>query len=141
MKNKTIFVFIGFLLFFFPFCSDNKVRVKPEKNQFSINYSWGRGNMCQQGISPRITLKNVPPGTRTLQVKLEDIRMPQKYHGNETLIFKGSKYIKAGALRSYVGPCPEQGHTHGYRFTVLALDIQGNIIGKAEKFKRCSNIY
>ncbi|MBW1813592.1 MAG: hypothetical protein JRJ39_07935, partial [Deltaproteobacteria bacterium] len=54
--------------------------------------------------------------------------------------YSGSHYIRAGALHSYLGPCPQRGHTHRYRFTIYAIDAQENVIGKAEQLRNCSHI-
>lgn len=137
-KNLTVLFIVVFI--FLTACSQKEVKLSPKKGLFDISFRWGRENMCQMGFSPSISLKNVPEGTRFLEVKLEDVNMPHINHGTNRLPYTGSRYIRAGALRSYLGPCPQRGHTHRYRFTVLAIDANEKIIGKTEQLRNCSNI-
>jgi phosphatidylethanolamine-binding protein (PEBP) family uncharacterized protein len=106
--------------------------------KFSISYTWQLDNMCENGRSPRIDLKNVPEGTKSFTVEVTDLDLRSFNHGGGDTKYKGKDYIRAGALRKYYGPCPPSGVTHRYSIVVIAKDAKNRILEKAEYIQPCS---
>jgi Raf kinase inhibitor-like YbhB/YbcL family protein len=97
-----------------------------------------------QGESPPLRWENVPEGTRSFALVVEDPDAPWKpyihwviYNIPETtrdlpLDAGAMAQLPGGAVQGkasngktgYTGPCPPQGSTHHYIFTLSALDIR-----------------
>jgi phosphatidylethanolamine-binding protein (PEBP) family uncharacterized protein len=143
--RKLIFSLVLFHLFVQLSCSEkhanNDSNMISEKGKFRIDYSWRRINMCRYGISPRISLINVPQGTVTFFYRVTDLDLTTFNHGYGNIKFKkGSTAIKSGAFKHYYGPCPPPYTTHQYSIKIIALDSHGNILAEAEKVRTCSYI-
>lgn len=98
---------------------------------FAIEYSWKGVSRCSDR-SPAIQLVNVPAGTKSLDVQMVDLDVPNFRHGGGKVAFGGEAEIAAGAVR-YTGPCPPSGQRHTYRFRVTALDDAGKALASADK--------
>jgi phosphatidylethanolamine-binding protein (PEBP) family uncharacterized protein len=97
---------------------------------FAIDFSWKGTSKCSDR-SPTIQLSNVPAGTKSLDVQMVDLDVPNFKHGGSKVAFGGESEIAAGAVR-YIGPCPPSGR-HSYRIRVTALDENGKPRGVADK--------
>lgn len=106
---------------------------------FAISYTWQPSNMCQDGQSPRIDLKNVPEGTKLFKVEVIDLDLRSFDHGGGIVKHKGKEYIRSGALRTYYGPCPPSGVTHTYSIVVYAMNSDNQTLAKAEYSQSCSS--
>lgn len=105
-------------------------------------------------ISPALTWENVPEGTQELVLVLEDpdapggtfthwvvYAIPADYPGLDRGIPPGPVVSGAISLRQsptdgsdvpgYFGPCPPEGQTHRYVFTLYALDEETALDGGA----------
>ena len=77
-------------------------------------------------ISPEITVRNVPAGTRSFMVRLEEDSNPPHYLGGGTWENDGSNVIPEGALtQHYQGACPKAGVSGRYVYAVAALGADG----------------
>src|SRR5271166_363375 len=88
-----------------------------------VDFSWAETTACST-ISPAFTVTNIPRGTKSLVFKLVDHDAPNFVHGGGQIPYSGSGRVPAGAF-SYNGPCPPQGATHTYEWTVHAVDESG----------------
>jgi Phosphatidylethanolamine-binding protein len=87
-----------------------------------VHFSWTETSACS-GTPPAFTIANVPTGTKYLEFKLVDLDKLDFVHGGGEIPYSGSGKIPAGAFGgSYRGPCPPDGATHTYEWTVDALD-------------------
>jgi len=110
-------------------------KVSPNAVDLKVNFKWTKASNCSNK-SPKIVVSNIPKGTKSLKVKLEDFDAPTWNHGGGTVPYNGSGVIKAGALTNgYNGPCPPSG-SHSYQFTVHAIDKDGIIIGIGKAVKK-----
>ena len=98
---------------------------------FAIEFSWKGVGRCSDR-TPAIQLRNVPAGTKALDVQMVDLDVPNFKHGGGKVAFAGEAEIAAGAVR-YTGPCPPGGQRHTYRFRVTALDDSGKALASADK--------
>jgi Raf kinase inhibitor-like YbhB/YbcL family protein len=96
-------------------------------------------------VSPALTLKNIPPETKSLAIVMYDEDTPSgmfihwivyNIPADKTSFAQGETFgtmIKNdfGKL-SYVGPCPPEGNSHHYIIEVFALDTEdlGSIADK-----------
>ncbi len=88
-------------------------------NAFKISFHWEAGmKKCFSRVSPPVQLMNVPLGTTTLKVVMEDADSSYA-HGGGTVNYSGGSVIPSGALKSWEGPCPPSPHT--YTFKVKAI--------------------
>ena len=88
----------------------------------SVHFSWTSTSACS-GTPPAFTISNTPKGTKYLDFKLVDLDKLDFVHGGGEIPYSGSGKIPAGAFGgSYRGPCPPNGATHTYEWTVEALD-------------------
>ncbi|MCP3956158.1 MAG: phospholipid-binding protein [Desulfobacterales bacterium] len=126
-KFKWLVLFVCLVAFGFLFgCVSAKV--SPNAVDLKVKFSWNKKSKCSN-ISPKIYVSNIPKGTKSLKVRLDDFNAPSWNHGGGTVPYKGSGVIKAGALTNgYNGPCPPSG-SHSYQFKVHAIDKDGVIIG------------
>jgi phosphatidylethanolamine-binding protein (PEBP) family uncharacterized protein len=106
-------------------------KVSPNAVNLKVSFKWTKASKCSSK-SPKVYVSNIPKGTKTLKVRLDDFDAPSWNHGGGAVPYKGSKgsaVIKAGALTNgYNGPCPPSGF-HSYQFKVQAIDKDGVIIG------------
>jgi phosphatidylethanolamine-binding protein (PEBP) family uncharacterized protein len=93
----------------------------------SASFSWQGIAPCKK-ISPAFTIKDAPAGTKRLSFVMHDEQAPYFPHGGSTVDFRGAT-VPQGAIH-YTGPCPPEGQTHHYVWTIEALDAKGHVLGK-----------
>ena len=108
-------------------------------------------------ISPELQFSNIPTGTQSLALTLEDPDAPGGvfvhwliYNMSPTLVGLsedvpkhadingiGRQGLNSAGLAGYTGPCPTPGKAHRYVFTLYALDLKPDLPGglKAETLK------
>lgn len=105
---------------------------------FENNHPIPKKYTCDgEDISPPLTLTDIPPGTKTLALIVDDPDAPRgvfdhwiawNIPGETTVLREGENVPRQGENHfgemRYRGPCPPPGSTHHYRFNVYALDIQ-----------------
>jgi len=93
-------------------------------------------NHCNN-TSPALKLKNIPPGTTSLQIQMIDLDNNKHDHGGGELVkpegFPAEFLVIAGSLDKYKGPCPENFTTlgHEYQFNVSALNADNKTLASA----------
>ncbi len=103
-------------------------KVSPNAAKLGIEFTLEAQDKCSS-VSPKITVANVPAGTKKFKVSLVDLDVIDWDHGGGTILNDGSGVIPQGALKSgYNGPCPPSG-SHRYEFKVNAIDAEDIIIG------------
>jgi len=100
-----------------------------------IDFEWSSVSGCTS-VSPVIQLDNIPKGTHMLKFKMEDLTSGMD-HGGGKVVYNGNNTIPEGALKSYLGPCPQEG-IHTYEITVQAINKDGSLILGEGK---CQNTY
>ena len=101
----------------------------PEAVKMGVEFSWS-STEDPGGISPEISLTQIPDGTEKFLVEMKDLDFPMADHGSGHVDYSQEPVIKAGAVKgTYVGPRPPPGKVHNYQFTVKALDKDGKLIG------------
>lgn len=93
----------------------------------SASFSWTGIAACQR-VSPGFSVKDVPQGTKRLRFTLHDEQASHFYHGGSTVAYSGA-IVPQGAIH-YIGPCPPEGDTHHYVWTIEALDGKGHVLAK-----------
>ena len=99
------------------------------QSRLDVDFAWNISHRCSP-VSPVLRLKDIPPGTTVLRVKMIDLDQKDNDHGGGDIVateaFGSSFTIAAGALTAYKGPCPENFTTlgHEYQFTVTALGAE-----------------
>jgi len=96
-----------------------------------------------QNASPELGIDEIPNGTKTLVLLVEDPDAPSTF--NHWVVFNispartiaentvpGIEGVNSAKRHSYVGPCPPSG-THRYIFKVYALDTELNLSSNATK--------
>ena len=96
----------------------------------SLSVDWGSTRACFETASPIFTVGSIPPGTVKLGFRMKDLELPQFNHGGGVVAYSGQTTIPAGAFR-YKGPCPQL-KAHTYRWTVDAVDAEGNVLAKGQ---------
>lgn len=88
-----------------------------------------------ENINPPITIENIPPGTKSLTLIIDDPDAPDgvfdhwivwNIHPMEMIIENtspGTEGKNSFGRTRYHGPCPPEGKAHRYFFKVYALDI------------------
>ena len=109
-----------------------------EAGEFSFTYEWGKIPLCNSGSpntvpNPIFTFKNVPTGTKTINIYIQDLDRPGNNHGGGTIKYKGENVIQPGQFE-YTSPCPPDG-SHTYEWTGYAKDKDGETIGQASAKK------
>lgn len=119
-------------------CSGIQNQPNARNGSITVDFHFEEQNMCN-GISPRITLGNVPPGAKQFRISLKDIDNPVFNHGGGIVQSDNTNIINAGALDSYYGPCPPKDFLGQYKycFKVEALDSVGRIISWGRNCKLC----
>lgn len=103
---------------------------------FEIDFDWGDIPLCTSGYpnivpNPRFVLRNVPPGTRYILFRMQDLNVPQYDHGGGIVPYEGQTVIEPGAF-TYKSPCPPNGR-HIYEWTAWALESEeGGVLGVAK---------
>ena len=106
---------------------------------FSFSFDWGALKKCTSGnpntvSNPRFGLRNVPPGTATIQFRMVDLAVPGYPHGVGKVKYSGGSSIEPGAFK-YQSPCPPGGR-HPYQWTATALDAGGKKLATAKAQKQ-----
>jgi Raf kinase inhibitor-like YbhB/YbcL family protein len=115
-------------------------------NAFLDNESIPSRYTCDgQDVSPQLSWNNVPPGTRSLMLIVEDHDAPGFTHWRIFNIpptirelsedVQKSQTLPGGIVQGtngfgaigYRGPCPPGGTAHRYFFTLYALDTEPNL--------------
>lgn len=135
--------------------------MKIASSEFKHNESIPRKYTCQgQDINPPLTIEDIPPGTKSLALIVDDpdapggmwvhwvvYNIPVTKEIAENSV-PGNQGINDFNRKDYGGPCPPSG-THRYFFKIYALDtvlgpegvvskkqleekISGHILGQAE---------
>lgn len=99
--------------------------------ELGVEFTWAGVPRCSD-ISPRIVVRDVPPGTRRLRVELVDLDSVMSRHGGGEVEAPADGVIPAGALKSYRGPCPSQQPIE-YEMRVSALDATGRVIAEGRE--------
>jgi Raf kinase inhibitor-like YbhB/YbcL family protein len=107
-------------------------------------FFWNQFGCTGENVSPQLSWKNVPAGTKSFALTMYDKDAPtgsgfwhyQIYNipANVTSVNEGdlsSQKLPAGAVESrtdlgqagYFGPCPPVGRDHEYTYTVYALPV------------------
>lgn len=107
-----------------------------ESSAFKHSQPIPRKYTCEgEDVSPPLTFNNLPPGTKSLALVVDDPDAPRGTFDHwivwnipptKVLLEEGGKVSKQGKnhfgeLR-YRGPCPPPGKPHRYFFKVYALD-------------------
>ncbi|PTX02670.1 YbhB/YbcL family Raf kinase inhibitor-like protein [Pararhodobacter aggregans] len=106
--------------------------------QFSLAFQWGNIPRCTSGNpntvpNPQFTIRNLPAGTDTVELRLVDLDVPQYNHGGATLRLSQSGTLPPGIF-TYRSPCPPNG-VHTYQWTATAR--QGRqVLGTATAQRR-----
>ena len=101
-----------------------------------VDFRWLMSNHCNN-TSPALKLKNIPPGTTSLQIQMIDLDNNNHDHGGGELVkpegFPAEFLVIAGSLDKYKGPCPENFTTlgHEYQFNVSALNADNKTLASA----------
>ena len=101
-----------------------------------VDFRWLMSNHCNN-TSPALKLKNIPPGTTSLQIQMIDLDNNKHDHGGGELVkpegFPAEFLVIAGSLDKYKGPCPENFTTlgHEYQFNVSALNADNKTLARA----------
>lgn len=161
--KKIVFGFLIFILInFFSQMIFNAVFAKPVKIQITSSNFANKGiipdtHACDpplgQNISPQLSFSNVPPGTQSLALILDDPDAPGGTF-NHWVIFNipptegglqgniprdselenGTKQgINGTGQIGYFGPCPPPKETHRYIFKLYAVDISLDTLSVLKK--------
>ncbi|GFK92930.1 hypothetical protein NNJEOMEG_00758 [Fundidesulfovibrio magnetotacticus] len=128
MKKVLLVAFVLLLA-----ASCKQANMEPGGPELSVSFRFEKGHRCAS-VSPELRIANVPPGTKSFDIRLKDRDVPTWNHGGGKVPNDGSGVIGEGALSSYNGPCPPSG-SHVYEFTVQALDAGGAVLatGRAKQ--------
>ena len=99
--------------------------------ELGVEFTWTGVPPCTD-VSPRIVVRDAPPGTRRFRVALVDIDSVMSRHGGGEVEAAPGGVIPAGALKSYRGPCPSQQPIE-YELRVAALDASGRVIAEGKE--------
>lgn len=106
----------------------------PAAAEFSISFEWGNIPLCTTGKpnkvgAPAFLIKDLPPGTQTVQFRLKDLDVPSYNHGGGKLRISSSGRLPFGSFK-YKSPCPPGGR-HTYEWTATARN-GGKVLGVAK---------
>lgn len=96
-----------------------------------VDFTWAGAGACSER-SPRIVLRDVPPGTRRLRVELVDVDSVMAGRSASEIDPPADGVIRPGALANYRGPCGQQ-QSVTYELRVTALDGAGKTVGFGRK--------
>ena len=77
--------------------------------------------------SPLFRISNAPAATRQLRFTMRDADDLDAKPSGSTIAYSGAGNVPKGAI-SYIGPCPPEGESHRYVWTIEALDAAGNVL-------------
>ena len=105
---------------------------------FDFSFDWGNIPLCNDARahsvpSPVFTFKDVPEGTKFIDLRMVDLDYKPADHGGGLISWPGgtSGKIPAGAFK-YNSPCPPKGN-HTYEWTATARTKKmGGKIGTAK---------
>ena len=109
------------------------------QSRLDVDFAWNISHRCSP-VSPEIRLKDIPPGTALLRVKMIDLDQKDDDHGggdiSQSEPFGNNFTIASGALKAYKGPCPENfttlGHEYQFSVTALGADDKPLAVGSAK---------
>jgi phosphatidylethanolamine-binding protein (PEBP) family uncharacterized protein len=107
-------------------CSTAQPQAPRGAAELGVEFTWTGVAPCTD-ISPKITVRDVPPGTRRFRVELVDVDSMVSRHGGGEVAATPDGVIPPGALKSYHGPCPAQQPIE-YEIRVAALDAAGRVL-------------
>lgn len=144
MRKTGIFIGI-FVLLGLIAIGDRAMAMKLESPEFNNNEFIPKKFTCRgENINPALTIKDIPGGTKSLAIILDD---PDAPGGNwvhwvmfdVSVISKieensapGKQGINDSGRKRYDGPCPPSG-IHRYIFKLYALDAKLNLEEKISK--------
>jgi len=124
---------------------NNRNAIVVESPEFSQNGHIPPQYSCDgENINPPVNISNVPEGTKTLALIMEDPDAPNgtfthwllwNIYPNDKITEKtslGVTGINSFGKTGYGGPCPPSG-THRYYFKVYALDMELTIVAGEDK--------
>jgi hypothetical protein len=134
MKKPILIVLMTLLLL--PFAvtgcankSPNRIVIPKNAAKMTVAFTWQDVRACSHD-SPEIIVDDIPQYAISLRVQLKNITVPEWNQGGGEVENDGSGRIPPQALDiGYNGPCPPLGERHKYEFWVMALDVDGEIIG------------
>ena len=95
----------------------------------TVQFVWDGNGGSLSSPNPQLNIGNIPTGTVTFKVKMDDLDRKRFNHGGGSVANDGTGVIPVGALKNYKGPQPPRPEVHTYVFTVSALDADDRIIG------------
>ncbi|MDB5377274.1 MAG: hypothetical protein JWR00_1720 [Rubritepida sp.] len=95
-----------------------------------VAFQWTAADRCSPR-SPALTIRNLPPGTARVAIRLTDLNMPTFSQSGDVFV-PPTGQVAPGTLPNYTGPCPPAGERHSFRFTVEAVDASDRIIGTGQ---------
>jgi phosphatidylethanolamine-binding protein (PEBP) family uncharacterized protein len=125
-KSLTFVASVSFLI-----AGCQTIKDAPNMATLGVSFEWQAKHGCSS-TPPAFQISNIPDGTKTLNINMTDLDFPPWPHGGGTVAYKGSGNIPEGSFR-YDGPCPPNGETHEYQFTVRAINATGDtVLGKGK---------
>lgn len=124
---RPIFI-VSVVLVFFLGCTKDYSNLP----QIEVDFNWPEQNATV--VSPEIKLKNVPEGTKELEINMFDLDNSHN-HGGGTVVYNGSNVIPERSLKKYQGPAPVF-MTPLYEISVKAIDSDGEVIGFGKKSRK-----
>jgi len=112
-------------------CATSQQQAPRDAPELGVEFTWAGVPRCSD-VSPRIVVRDAPPGTRRFRVELVDIDSVMSRHGGGEVDAPADGVIPAGALKSYRGPCPSQ-NAIDYELRVRALDAAGRVIAEGKE--------
>ena len=111
-------------------------RADNNSQAMEISFEWNGNAGSLSSPNPEIFVKNVPPGTAFMDVRMRDLNNPYD-HGGGIVKYDGSGVIPAGSLSKYRGPQPPANAVHTYKFFVKALgEDKSTVLGEASAARR-----
>lgn len=157
MKNLGAFWFTLTLVLALTACQERsegvsqkevKMRIELISTAFAPNGVIPKRHTCDgENLSPPLFWKNVPPGTKSFALIMDDPDAPVgtfvhwvifNIPPEVTEFAEGEKGIGIEGMNDfrkvgYGGPCPPRGSTHRYFFKIYALDTKLNLDSRATK--------
>jgi hypothetical protein len=114
-------------------CCSNPRTPFPGLPRLSVGTQFDIQNLCDIGVSPKITLGKVPDGTTDYVVQMTNIDVLFQSPWRETIAVSSTSDIPEGAAKTYEGPClgdnvrfpPIAPYGYRYRVEVLAQAADG----------------
>ncbi len=102
----------------------------------TVEFAWDGNGGSLSSPNPQLNIGNIPEGTVSFKVQMDDLNRKNFKHGGGTVANDGTGIIPVGALNKYKGPQPPRPEVHTYVFTVSALDAKGKVIGRAKASRK-----